>query len=332
MTITGPKTRFDWGMLIAGLLLGAYCGYEFYFGVVSLRWPQVDAVVTESHLEWGYKGQASVRLRYEFPCGAQTCTGDRWRYKIMAGSPERLWNSNSSQDAEAAIASFPKGGHVPVAVSPGDPTTSVAEPGPSFDTGAGLVFALACVLAGVNFRRAPRPAAPALADDPRGPGPRILAGLARWVTYGAAVLLFLGALNLYRVAGGYWWPTVPGTVVYSHLSEGGALQSSVRGRVRYEYRVGDRRYTEDLYDLGPREVVAPWVHGLSPGTKVDVHVNPLWAGDSALHGDLGWRDLIAPIVGAALLAFAALVRSAARSLGLRERRTSADPNAVTPER
>lgn len=290
-----PRSKTDWIMLVGGgaaLVLGAH---SLWWGHASKQWPRVDAVVTESRAVHGLRSNR-FEVRYEFDCGGRRCSGDRWHYRILSGSPDTFMFSDSgSRIVEATAASYAKGQRVQVAVRPGDPARSVLEPGISSDdifiAAIGLLlFALAFAPGAAAEARGAARLDPPVALRPA--KPRSTAALVLAVI--GSVLMAIGLYDIYRGIVSSSWPEVAGTVLYRSLSSGSGMGATGRAVVRYEYAVGGKRYLGDASVTGPGDRAEVWIAPLATGGAARVRVNPRDASDSTLDPGVGWRHLLPP--------------------------------------
>ncbi|WOB10119.1 DUF3592 domain-containing protein [Piscinibacter gummiphilus] len=118
------------GVQLAVLLFLGFVGLNFCLGAFdyykarrSGDWPQVDGRVVRSGVVAGCRrgGSFAPEVRYTYPGGGRTHTGNRWRFGSAPCGDEA--------SARAIAASHPVGGVVRVSVNPDDASESVLRPG-----------------------------------------------------------------------------------------------------------------------------------------------------------------------------------------------------------
>ncbi len=304
-----PYNRPQWLFLCVGAGLLVLCLHSLWYGFTSERWPRVDAVMevsTESH--WGTgRTLPRVQFRYRYEVGGRSYTGERWRYKLYANTADSQIN-RQAYDVSAAVASYPPGSTVKVAVNPSDPADAVLEPGMSIDDQVYALFGLALVAIAILPGR-PKHAAPA--HEPH--GRQMATGHRHATTAGvlivvASILLLVGGYVLYRNAAGSFWPSATGKVLYRQLGTPGQPSATLRAYVRYEYEVDGSRYLGTAGTAGMPDAVKAWFTPKSVGAPVTVYYNPLDHGDSMVDTGVTWHDLGLPVLAVSLFGLAQWLR------------------------
>jgi hypothetical protein len=116
LNIGMPRTRW-WAWVAMALGAGLACAgaTSLYFGVASSSWPLADATITVSAER--YEGRSSsVDIRYVYRIAGREYPGDRWRYSFWMNL-----TGMRAVEIGAALASYPVGTHLTVAVDPRRP-------------------------------------------------------------------------------------------------------------------------------------------------------------------------------------------------------------------
>lgn len=272
-----PVTRISWIVFFAGAGLLAVSGWSLYYGFVSDFWPRAQAVITRSQTRAVGRG-VYLDLQYQFDCDRHTCTGDRWRFKLFAN---QSGFSSYADRPETVAASYPVGTHVEIAVSPGNLTDSVLEPGMSTsDVGLALVGGLlmlsACIPEFFNRGRNKRHRFAAASAGPTASAAKLTqpeklrARIKLALTIGGLSLLAISTFPSLHKWTASTWPTVQGNVLYKRMIPG----ITSKGIVQYAYVVDGKRLLGQGYDAGSQEWIRAWLRSLPDGGPVTVHYNP----------------------------------------------------------
>jgi hypothetical protein len=307
-----PQSKNEWilGVFAAALTLAA--GVPLIRGVLSLTWPKVDGVVTHSRDLPGRRVMG-VDIGYRYTVGGQPQTGDRFRFQFWISA-----TSMAGRELQSIRGRYRVGEPVKVAVNPRDPSDSVLEPGPDFNsmTAFGMGLFLLLLAVGEVPKDDPAyttPAAPEL-DRPRS---LLATGLA---LSGMALFLF-GAYNLYLGNSSVRWPSVEGRILYSHARTGPHPETLLW----YEYHVGNQRYVASNYRNGgnitPFDSVATAAAKRYPvGRTMPVYYDPANPQNALLEPGVWWGNFVAPGFAVLLFALAWLAKRYAEVMWTRKAR------------
>src|SRR4051794_9573358 len=118
-----PRSRNEWIVALLGGTLTVACAVPLARGLLSLSWPKVDGVITQSRSKSGYRTMG-VDIVYTYAVGNTTYTGDRFRFQFAITSTQM-----QGRDMQSILGRYRVGERVPVSVNPGNPSDSVLEPG-----------------------------------------------------------------------------------------------------------------------------------------------------------------------------------------------------------
>jgi Protein of unknown function (DUF3592) len=302
LNIGMPRTRWAWAaMALAGSLT---CGgaTSLYFGVASSSWPLADATITVSAER--YVGRSSVvDIRYVYSVGGREYRGDRWRYSLSMNL-----TGMRAIDIGAALASYPVGTDLGVAVDPRRPARSVLEPGPQY---ADLVWIFSGMLIGLVGLLPGRSARPRVMSESPDAPPAHRHRLPIVLCVIGSLLLGTGLYIINNRMAAVAWPMVEARVLYSALGNANSVGNH-RAEIRYEYFVSGRRYLGSESFVAHHDEAAAFIAAARPGQRVSVHCDPLRPDRSALTTSLSWHDFVLPALAFLFLGGAALASRAAR--------------------
>ncbi len=137
------------GMGAASLALGTQVYLE---ARASVTWPTTDGVIAESKLligsgRGGGEGTYKAVIKYDYTVAGAAYRGDRVWVDVPLKVPDQPVQSNQ-QIAEAQLAKYPLGSHVPVHYDPETPDRAVLEINPTGGL-SWLLFGLAFILFGL---------------------------------------------------------------------------------------------------------------------------------------------------------------------------------------
>jgi hypothetical protein len=140
----GASGRFGTALLIVAAIPFGFGSWGFITGIMSLRWPLAEGLITHSTLRLSEpdsetrRMSASVDIRYRYNV-------DGVDYSGAAIAPSTFGAQNSSE-ASAQHERYQSGTAVRVAYDPKDPSVAYLEPGPSSTSmllvGVGLFIGL----------------------------------------------------------------------------------------------------------------------------------------------------------------------------------------------
>lgn len=290
-----PQSKYEWIATLIGALIAVGCTVPLVQGSLSLSWPEVDGVITRSRDLPGRRA-IGVDIGYRYAADGKTYDGNRFRFQFVITA-----SSMQSRDVQSILGRYRVGEPVKVAVNPGNPSESVLEPGPDFNSMFPLAGGLFFMLLGLGNVKTIEPSH----EGPKPPvlvGPRYSAARALAVM-GFALFLF-GAHNLYQGIGSTQWPSVEGRILYSSARTG----SHPETLLWYEYQVGNRRYLASDYRNGGnitpfRQVAQAAAKRYPAGRAIPVYYNPRDPQHALLEPGLWWGNFVAPAF--ALLLFGA---------------------------
>ena len=294
-----PRSGNQWLIALLGAAVTLGCAVPLAQGIASLSWPRVEGVITNSRDKPGYRVMG-VDIGYRYTTAGETYAGDRFRFQF-ALTARRM----PGRDVRSILGRYRVGEPVSIAVNPQDPSTSVLEPGPDFQTIIPFCLGWFLLLLGLGTIRKDEPVPP-IPLPPLGRAPRY-----RWakiLALAGVALFLLGAFYLYQGISSTRWPSVQGRVLYSH-ARGGTHPETL---LWYEYSVGNRRFVASDYRNGgnatPFLTVAEAAAKRYPvGRDVPVYYNPRNPQDAVLEPGLWWGNFVAPgfallLLGAAWIA------------------------------
>ena len=295
------------GVFAAALTLAA--GLPLIRGVLSLTWPKVDGIVTHSRDLPGRRVMG-VDIGYRYTAGGQPQTGDRFRFQFWVSA-----TSMTSRDLQSIRGRYRAGEPVKVSVNPRDPSDSVLEPGPDFNSMTAFGMGLFLLLLATEEvpKDDPAYAIPAVPELER---PRSL--LATGLALSGLALLLFGAVNLYRGSSSVRWPSVEGRILYSHARTGPHPETLLW----YEYHVANQRFAAavatESNGVTFDSVATAAAKRYPVGRAVAVYYDPANPQNALLEPGLWWGNFFAPAFAFLLFAFAWLAKRYAEVMWTRK--------------
>src|SRR4051794_17996861 len=77
-----PRSRNEWIMTVLGGAIAVGCAIPLAQGFLSLSWPKVDGVITQSRDLPGYRN-IGVDIGYSYAAGGETYNGNRFRFQFV---------------------------------------------------------------------------------------------------------------------------------------------------------------------------------------------------------------------------------------------------------
>jgi hypothetical protein len=287
-----PQSKNEWILAVIGAAITAGAAVPLARGALSLSWPKVDGVITHSRDLPGIRVMG-VDIGYRYAVDGEQHTGDRFRFQFVLTAREMR-----GRDIQSILGRYRVGEPVKVAVNPRDPTDSVLEPGPDFDSM--IPFGIGLFLLLLALGEVPKDEPAYTIPAPPAVRPRSLG--ATLLTIAGMALLLLGAYNMYLGYSSLQWPSVEGRILYSH----GRTGPSSETLLWYEYHVDNHRYVASKYRNGgnvtPFDSVAKAAAKRYPaGRAVPVYYNPRHPQDALLEPGVWWGNFVAPAFALLLL-------------------------------
>jgi hypothetical protein len=294
-----PQSKNEWILGVFAAALTATSGLPLIQGVLSLSWPKVDGVVTYSDF-LPSRRVMGVDLKYRYTAGGQPQTGNRFRFQFWISA-----TSLAGRELQSIHGRYRVGEPVKVSVNPRDPSDSVLEAGPDFNSMPAFGIGLFLLLLALGEVPKDDPAYSTPAPQLKRPRSLLATGFAV-----AGVALFLyGANNLYRGSSSLRWPSVEGRILYSRARIGPHPETLLW----YEYHVANQRYVASNYRNGgnvtPFDSVARAAAKRYPvGRAVPVFYDPANPQNALLEPGLWWGNFVAPGFAVVLFALAWLAK------------------------